>query len=265
MDIIQLAGLNLVKLLLHVGGKLVVRNRLKLIYQQAGHTLAERRRTQRLVLLGHIVAVEDGRDRRRIGRRATDAALLHCTDKRRFGIACGRLGEVLCGVELLDRQRIPLVKARQRFARVALLFVVRAFLVHCGKAGECDRVAGCAKHLSLAHDIGRHRVEQCIRHLAGDKTRPDQLIQLVLVGRQVLTDFVRQQFDIRRPDGFVRVLRVSLSFEHTRLARIVLLAVTPANKARSGGGRLVRQTQRVGTHVGDQTGQAILTQFNAFV
>ena len=57
LDIVQLARLDLVELLLHVGGELVVRDRLELVDQQAGYAFAERRGAQRLVLLGHIVAV----------------------------------------------------------------------------------------------------------------------------------------------------------------------------------------------------------------
>ena len=265
LDVIQLARLDLVELLLHVGGELVVRDRLELVDQQAGHALAERRRAQGLVLLGHIVAVEDGRNGRRVGGRAADAALLHRTDERRLGIARGRLGEVLRGVELFDRERVALVKPRQRLARVALLFVVRALLVDRGKARERDRVAGCAEHLSLAHDVRRDRVQDRVRHLAGDKARPDQLIQLVLVGRQVLADLIRQELDVGRADGLVRVLRVSLGLEHARPAGIIFRAVAAADKARRRGGRLVREAQRVGTHVGDQTGQAVFAQLDALV
>ena len=265
LDIVQLARLDLVELLLHVGGELIVRDRLELVDQQAGHALTERRRAQRLVLLGHIVAVQNGRDGRRIGGRAADAALLHRADERGFGVARGRLGEVLRRVELLDRERVALVKARQRLARLALLLVVRALLVDRGKAREGHRMAGGAEHLSLAHNVRRNRIQNRVRHLARDKARPDQLIQLILVRREILTDLIRQQLNVRRADGFVRILRIALGLEHARLAGIELVAVAPADKARGGGGRLVSQTERVGTHIGDQTGQAVLAQLDAFV
>ena len=126
-------------------------------------------------------------------------------------------------------------------------------------------MAGCAEHLTLAHNVRRDRIQNRVRHLARDKARPDQLVQLILVGREILADLVRQQRHTRRTDGFVRVLRVPLGLEHARLAGIELLAVAPADKARGGGGRLVREAQRIGTHVGDQTGQAIFSQLDAFV
>ena len=150
LDIVQLARFDLVELLLHVGGELVVRDRLELVDQQAGHALAERRGAQRLVLLGDIVAVEDGRDGRRIGGRTADAAFLHRADERRFGIARGRLGEVLRRVELFDREHVALIKAWQRLARLALFLVVRALLVYRGKAREGHRVAGGTEHMPLA-------------------------------------------------------------------------------------------------------------------
>ena len=63
----------------------------------------------------------------------------------------------------------------------------------------------------------------------------------------------------------MRVLRVALGLEHTRLARIIFLAIAAANEARSGSGGLVRQTERVGTHIGDKAGQTVFTEFNTFV
>ncbi len=97
LDIVQLARFDLVQLVLHVGGELVIGNRLELVNQQAGNAFAERRRTERLVLLGDVIAVDDGRDRRRIGGRPADAAFLHRTDERCLGVAGRRLRKVLDG------------------------------------------------------------------------------------------------------------------------------------------------------------------------
>ena len=141
----------------------------------------------------------------------------------------------------------------------------RGFLVNRGKAGKGYRVAGGAEHLPLAHNIRGNRVQNRVRHLAGDKARPDELIQLVLVGREVLTDLVRQELDVGRADGFVRVLRVPLGLEHARLAGVVLVPIAAADKAGGGSGGLVGQAQRVGTHISDQTGQSELAQLDALV
>ena len=63
----------------------------------------------------------------------------------------------------------------------------------------------------------------------------------------------------------MRVLRIAFGFEHARLAGIVFVAIAPADKARGRSGRLVREAERVGTHIGDQTGQAVLAQLDAFI
>ena len=266
LDIVQPAGLDLIELVLHVRGKLVVRDRLELVHEQTGNALAERRRTQRAALLGDVVAVDDGRDGRRIGGRTADAALLHRTDERRLGIARGRLRKVLRRLELLSGQPVALVEARQRLSGcVLLLFVVRALLVDRRKARERDRMAGGAEHLSLADDIRGDRVEDGVRHLAGDKARPDEAVQLELVGRKVPADLLGQQLHVGRADGFVRVLRARLGLVNARLAGIVVLAVAALDEACRSSGRLVSQTERVGTHIGDQTGKAVLAQLDALI
>ena len=177
LDIIQLARLDLVQLVLHIGGKFVVRDRLELVHEQAGNAFAERRRTERLVLLGDVIAVDDGRDSRRIGGRPADAALLHRTDERCLGIAGRRLRKVLGRLDFLGGQLVALIEARQRLSCGILLFlVVRAFLVNRSKARERDRMTGCAEHLTLANDIGGNRIENGVCHLAGHKARPNQAV-----------------------------------------------------------------------------------------
>ena len=126
-------------------------------------------------------------------------------------------------------------------------------------------MTGCAEHLTLANDIGGNRIENGVCHLAGHKARPDQAVQLELIGRQILADLFRQQLHVGRTNGFVRVLRVALGLEHTRLARIIFLAVAAADETGGSGGSLVGQTERVGTHIGDKTGQAVLAQLDAFI
>ena len=266
LDIIQLARLDLVQLVLHVGGELVIGNRLELVNQQAGNAFAERCRTERLILLGDVIAVNDGGNRRRVGGRTADAAFLHRTDERCLGVASRRLRKVLGRLDLLGGQLVALIEARQRLSCGILLFlVVRALLVNRSKARERDRMTGCTEHLTLADNVGGNRIENGVCHLAGHKARPDQAVQLELIGRQVLADFFRQQLHVGRTNGFVRVLRVALGLEHTRLARIIFLAVATANESGSGSGGLIRQAERVSTHVGDKTGQTVFTEFNTFV
>ena len=91
-------------------------------------------------------------------------------------------------------------------------------------------MAGGAEHLSLADDVRGDRVEDGVRHLTGDKARPDQTVQLELVGRKVLADLLGEQLHVGRADGFVRVLRARLGLVNARLAGIVVLAVAALMK-----------------------------------
>ena len=53
----------------------------------------------------------------------------------------------------------------------------------------------------------------------------------------------------------MRVLRSVFRLKHTRLSRIIFLAVAPADERRGGGRGFVRQSHRVGTHIGNQAGR----------
>ena len=269
----DLTGFDLVELVFHVGRKLIVCDRLELINQQTGHALAQRGRTQAAVFLADVVAVDDGSDGRRVGGRTANALFFHRADERCLGVACGGLGEVLGRVDLIRRQGIALAECGQRFARLGLfclfallVIVVRALLVDRGKAREGDGVAGSAEDMSLTRNIGRDGIQNGISHLAGNKARPDELIELVLVGGELIAHRIGFDVHVGRADGFVRILCRTLGLEHARLARVALCAVALLNVCGSSCGGLIGQAQRVGTHVGDQTGQAVFTaQLDAFV
>ena len=63
----------------------------------------------------------------------------------------------------------------------------------------------------------------------------------------------------------MRVLRARFGLVGARLAGIVVLAVAALDEACRSSGRLVSQTERVGTHIGDQTGKAVLAQLDALI
>ena len=258
-------GLDTVEIGLHIRGKFIIGDRLELIDQQTGDALAERRGTERTVFLADVVAVHDGRNGGRIGGRTADAAFLHRADERSLGVARRGLRKVLRRLDLLALQHIALVKAGQRLAALILLIVIGALLVHGGKAGESDRVTGCAEHMIFAQDIGRDGVQDRISHLAGNKTGPNQLVELVLVERQAAADHIGLELDIGRADRLVRVLRTVLGAERARLARIERIAVLLTDERSRSRGRIVRQAERVGTHISDQTGETVALQFNTFV
>ena len=125
-------------------------------------------------------------------------------------------------------------------------------------SGRTEQIAG-------GLDIRRDGVQNRLGHLAGDKAAPDQLVQLVLVAGQKALDVVRRQIDVGRTDRLVRVLRAVLGLKDARLARIVRLAEAAEDIVSRRIRRFRRQTQGVGSHIGDQTGQAVLTQLDAFI
>ena len=61
------------------------------------------------------------------------------------------------------------------------------------------------------------------------------------------------------------VLRACTGFEKARLCRQIFVAVGIADIGLCVGDRVIRDTQGVGTHVGDQTDRADALELNALV
>ena len=91
---------NFIQLFFHVRGKFQIRNRLEFIDKQLGDALAERCRLEASAFLCHIIAFQNRRNGRRIGRRSADTLFFHRLDERCFSISCRRLGEMLCRCQL---------------------------------------------------------------------------------------------------------------------------------------------------------------------
>ena len=124
---------------------------------------------------------------------------------------------------------------------------------------------GRAEHIAFAQDVGGNGVINRLGHLAGDKARPDQLVKLILVGGKRAFNLVGQQRDVRRADGFMRVLCRALGLEHARLAGVVFLAIASPDKGGNGGRCFISETHRVGTHIGDQTGHTNSLDIDALI
>ena len=63
----------------------------------------------------------------------------------------------------------------------------------------------------------------------------------------------------------MRILRVVFTLKHPGLCRQVFIAIGFTDIRITGGARLVRNTQRVGTHIGDETGNPFAGHVHAFV
>ena len=104
-----------------------------------------------------------------------------------------------------------------------------------------------------------------VGHLTGQKTAPDQLIQAILLPGQVLSDVLRGQGHIGGADGLVGVLGAALGLEMPSGGGIILRAIPVVDKVFRGGQGLLRQSERVGTHIGDETHRALAGDVNALI
>ena len=259
-----LTGLDLVELLFHVGGEFHADDIGEPVHHQAVDDLAELGRRELFIGLDDIFAVLDGGDDGGVGRRTADALLLHRTHERSFGIAGRRLGKVLLLVEACGRERFAGGQVRQRRVELFLL-VVAAFLIDGGKAGEFHALVRGAENMPAAGGLDGRHVVQGVCHLRGDEAAPDELVEPELLLGQIVLDHLRIQRDVRRADGLVRVLRAGFRLVAARLAAGVGVAIAAADDAAGSGQRLLRDAQRVGTHVGDKAHGALAGDLHALV
>ena len=253
-----------VQLLFHAGGELCIHDVGEFILHELGHDAAERRDAQELALLDHVLAVENGRNGRRVGRGTADAVLFERADERRVGVARGRLREVLLLVEALQCKVLPLGERRQG-RDLLLLFVVVRFLVHGGVAGEFQAACAGAELVRTGDDLDRNAVVHGVRHLACDKAAPNEPVKAVLLAREVALQSLGREVHVRGADRLVRVLCAGLGLEAAGGRGVIVLAVASENKALGRGERLLADAQRVGTHIGDQAHGALAGNVHALV
>ncbi len=200
---------NIVELILHFRGELVIDPMREVLGQELVHDASHVGRREPLLVEYDIFAVLQCRDDRRVGRGPPDAVLLKGLYEACFRITRGRLGEVLFAVELLDLHRVALVEGGQ----ASILFlrrIVQVLVIDRVEAREDHGLAGRAKQVSrTAHgEVDRNRVELGGRHLRGDRALPDHLVELALLVVEVGRDGFGRSRDRSGPDGLVRLLCV---------------------------------------------------------
>ena len=107
---------------------------------------------------------------------------------------------------------------------VPVVLVVGGFLVKRHIARELHRIPGGAEQPSSGAEIRLHRRKLRRLHLAGDEPVPDELVQPVLVGGQLLADRGGLQHGAGGTDRLMGVLRAGLGLVDARFGGIVLLA-----------------------------------------
>ena len=259
----HVAVLHFIEVGFHFRGELDVDNIGEPLLHQLRNHFSQLGGHQAFRLALHILPAGERGDGRRVGGRSADAVLLENLDQRRLGIARGRLCEVLVLFQLLalDGQ----VHLQRRQLRGFFLRFILALNVKRGEAGEIHIVTRRLEDIAVCLDFRLRCLLHAVRHLRGGKAAPDQLVELILIGRQAAFDAVGRQSRHRGTDGLVTVLRVASRFEHTRLWREVFVAVgflhIPGDLLNGN----VRHAQRVGTHIGDQTGRAHAFDFHALI
>ena len=261
---LDLAGLHIVQLLLHTGGELYIHDvREPLAHQVVDHA-AQRCQAQVLALLDDVLTVQNSGHGGRIGGGTADAVLLHGADKGGVGIAGRGLGEMLQGRKAHRRHLLALLQRRQ--GRVLLLLVVvPALLIYGGIAGEFQVAGGAPQGMGTGGDLHGDAVIHGVGHLAGQEAAPDQSVEAVLLRRQVALHLLRRQRRVGGTDGLVGVLGPGLGLVLPGHVGAIGRAVAGLYQLAGLGLGLVGDTQRVGTHIGDQTHGALAGDVHALI
>ena len=250
--------------MLHVGGELRVCDVGKALFHQLRHHTAQIRDLEVLALFNHVFPVDDGGHGGRIGGGTADPLLFHSADEGGVGIVGGGLGKVLVALEFLQRQRFPFPQSGQ--GRFLFLFVlVFALFVNGGVARKFQARRGGAENMDPRRNVNGHTVIHGVFHLAGQKAAPDQLVQSVLLPREVALHLLRRQRHVAGSNGFMGILRVGLGFVVPGLGGVVILAVPSKNKVLGGSQRLLADAQGVGSHIGNQTHGPLPRDVHAFI
>ena len=130
-------------------------------------------------------------------------------------------------------------------------------------------MAGRAKlelaRAGFSQNVDRRALQFRALHLAGDRARPDEFVELRLLGLEMTGDVARSLRHVGRADRLVRLLRVlGLGGIFARRRRHVVVAEVLGDDAPSRRDRLGRKIDAVGTHIGNEAGRAV-ADIDAFV
>src|SRR6266404_907347 len=132
------------------------------------------------------------------------------------------------------------------------------------KAWEFEVRPGSAKNVLPCDNVHAYRVKDGRRHKAGNKTPPDQIVELKLIGSEIWLDKLRCQCHICWANRFMCVLGGRFGLRCTSLSNIGLTKFLPEIRLQT---RLcfIGDTRGVGTHIGNQTLKSTPAEFNPFV
>src|SRR6185437_14808991 len=264
------AVLHLVEVALHVRRELDVEYVRQALHHHALDLFSQVGRKEAALLQQHVTPVRQRRDDRCVSRRTSNAQPLQLLYKTRFREAGRWLGEMLRGLDTLDRDLLALGHSGQRllvFQRLAVTRFTR-FLIERLVARELHDASRRAEHIPSEIEIHRRRVEHGGRHLRSHEALPYQLVELELVILQVTLDSVGTTCRIGRPHGFVGILGVlalAITVELRAAVREKLLAEQRPQIIARGGRCGIRDARRIGTHVRNESHGAFGTDLHTLV
>src|ERR1700733_11959240 len=252
-----LAARHGVELIFHRGGEAIVDVLVKMLAQEAVDDLADVGGREAAIINLHVFAIAQRGDDRGIGRRPADAVLLERLDQRSLGEARRWLGKMLLRLYAEQLHYIADLHRRQHLIAFIVGRIVAAFLIDGDVSRFDQRRAVGAQYMALGpigarQHVDRDRIEQRVRHLAGDGAFPDQRIELELIGLEVTLNVGRDDAGRGRANGlvcFLRVLGFRLVYAHLFGHR--LCAIEFGDDLADLLHRFGRKRHRIGAHVGD--------------
>ena len=240
---------NFIQLFFHGGSEAVIHQIGEVFGQAAGDNIAHFFSVEASAFQADVTAILNGRNNRRIGRRATDTSFFKLFHQRRFREPRCRLGKMLLWFKLLQSENITFLNIGQKHIIIAF---AAHWWQHFQMAVETDHTALGTQFVVAGVNRYSGAGKFGIVRLTGNKTAPDQVIQAFSVwfhGRQV----TRTQFHIRRANRFVRFLCAFFAAVLAWVVRKILGTQFVGDVITYARHCVLTEVRRVSTHVGDVT------------
>ncbi len=199
---------DLVELFLHASREREVHVAPEVLDEKVGHDLGDGLGVEPALPDRDVAAVDDRRERRRIGGGTAHPELFERLHERRLGEARRRLREVLRGRDLRNGCRVALGQRGKRPLGF-LVALVAALRVHPAEAVEEGAGRRCAQVVSAVREVDRGCLQLLLGHLARQRALPDQAVQARLVTAQRARERLRVARERRGPDRLVGLLGVA--------------------------------------------------------
>ncbi len=171
--------------------------------------------------------------------------------------------------DLADLDLIAAIERRDGGEVVHRLPLLRLVPLHIERVipvEDHDR-PGRPEQVAAQIEVHDRNVVDRRRHLRRHEPLPDKLVQPELVGLEIALDVFRPVAHVGRPDGFVRLLGAHILLGGVCVGGVgkVVLGVVPLDERAHRRDRGVGDADGVGSHVGDQTDGALVTDVDALV